>query len=97
MTKRNHEGDLATLLRESVVDSARALGLGPAVCADLAAQAEERFRQRAGGEKSYIGSIDRRKRDAAIRQQFNGCNLAELARTHGLTPRRVQQILGKQG
>lgn len=33
------------------------------------------------------------ERAAAIRSAFNGRNIDDLARAHGITPRRVRQIL----
>lgn len=36
---------------------------------------------------------DRKRRDAAIRREFNGRNLAAVARRHGLSVRHVRRIL----
>lgn len=94
MTKRDHAGDLASVLRESVLEASRAIGLGPRICLDLAEQTEERFRLRAAGTGGYVGKVDRRRRDAEIRSKFTGGNERDLAKEYNLSPRRVQQIVG---
>jgi Mor family transcriptional regulator len=49
-----------------------------------------------GGEAIYIpklDSVENAQRVAAIRREYNGVNIPQLARKHNLTIRRVQQIV----
>lgn len=49
-----------------------------------------------GGEAIYVPkaeSVGNAERVAAIRREYNGGNVALLARQYGLTTRRVQQIV----
>lgn len=58
----------------------------------------DRLTLRLGAAPLYLPRTDPRKRqqrNAAIRAAFNGRNAAELARQHGISLRRVQQIVGK--
>lgn len=52
-----------------------------------------------GGRQIYLPRGDRLKewlRDRALYLEFNGRNKAELARRHGITERRVEQIAAEQ-
>lgn len=49
-----------------------------------------------GGEAIYVpksDSLESVERVAAIRQEYNGANVPQLARKYGLTTRRVQRIV----
>lgn len=49
-----------------------------------------------GGEAIYVPkaeSVENAERLASIRREYNGGNVALLARRYGLTTRRVQQIV----
>jgi Mor family transcriptional regulator len=62
--------------------------------AALFAQALVRgLRRKLGGRDIYIPSPDNSARDAAIRRAFNGLNIEVLMREHGLTRRRIYQIV----
>ena len=96
MTKRDFEGDAATVFREVVLEAGAALGLGPAICEDLARNSEERLRMRSGGEVSYIAKLNRKQRDADIRKHYHaGSNEVTLGRDYNLSPRRILQIVGR--
>lgn len=94
MTKRDFQGDMAVIAREEVQKAAQYMGLGPQVCADLAAKVEDGIRLRGGKGSSYIAKVDRKRRDALIREASRrGESDRSIAEAHGLTERRVQQIL----
>ena len=94
MTKRDFQGDMAVIAREEVQKAAQYMGLGPQVCADLAAKVEEGIRLRGGKGSAYIAKVDRKRRDAQIRDASKrGDSDRAIADAHGLTERRVQQIL----
>lgn len=80
------EGDICLVARS----------LGVPVNHEFAAALMDRLRLRLGGERLYIPRItatDRKRRDAAIRTEFNGRNTAELAERHGVSERRIYAIL----
>jgi len=68
----------------------------PQDCARLAAGIIDALRAEFGGQQPYL-SVDKdlalSGRDRQIAAQFNGRNLAELAREHKLTPRRLYAII----
>lgn len=80
------EGDICLVARS----------LGVPVNHEFAAALMDRLRLRLGGERLYIpraSASDRKRRDAAIRDEFNGRNTAELAERHGVSERRIYAIL----
>lgn len=93
MTTRDYDGDLATLIGDEIRIAAGYLSLQPHTAVALAAQVEDRVRLRMGGVKSYVAQIDRKKRIATINAEFTGANQADLARKHGLSVRRIEQIV----
>lgn len=73
-----------------------ALSFGVSAADALAAALLDRLTLRLGSSQMYLPRTDPRKRaqrNAAIRAAFNGRNIAELARQHGISPRRVRQIV----
>lgn len=49
-----------------------------------------------GGTRLYIPACaDRAERDAAIRSEFNGRNMATVCARYGIKPRRVYQIMNE--
>ena len=47
----------------------------------------------ARGEKLYIPKLDRRRRNAAIRMEFNGRNAAEICARYGICRAQLYRIL----
>ena len=83
-------------IQQEVVAAAAAFGVHDATA--LAAAVADRISIALGGAEHYIpkpGGCRRQRsaRDAAIAAAFNGRNAAELARLHGISVRRVRQIL----
>lgn len=64
---------------------------------DFARRFLERLRERWGGRDLWIPAGDSSKRDAAIRQQFNGRNLMAVCNQHGVSPSTVYRICGRRG
>ena len=77
---------------------ATAASFGITCTGDLAEALVERIIKRVGGQKIYIPSESAqqaKRRSVQIRTQFVGNNLAELARTHRISPRQVRNILAQ--
>ena len=57
----------------------------------------EGLRSRLGGEQVYIPKLrpDREARDAAIRAEFNGSNLADVCKKYGVSKSLVYVIVNK--
>lgn len=73
---------------------ARAFGVADAKA--LAAALVDRLCLNLGGEAHYLpklSRLERQRRNAAIRAAFDGRNLPELAKKHGISERRVRQIV----
>jgi Mor family transcriptional regulator len=74
-----------------------ALAFGVPAAGALAEALLDRLRVSLGGERLYLPKRDQQRRagrDAAIRAQFNGRNIGELARKHGVSARWVRKIVG---
>lgn len=77
-----------------------AASLGIACAHDLTQSLVQRIIKRLGGQKIYIPSNaaqEARQRARAIRTSFNGANIDQLARRHGISPRQVRNILKSDG
>jgi Mor family transcriptional regulator len=75
--------------------AARANGLDAGLAARLADTLAERLMLRLGGDSLYVPK-SRRVDRAAVHEAFDGTNYAELARAHGVTERRIRQILAER-
>lgn len=86
--------DLIAAIHTAIHAAATSIGLGNHVASDLAHQVEDRLRITVGGgDLRYIGKVDRAKRAAEIRADFNGTNIKALASAHNLTERAVRKIV----
>lgn len=63
---------------------------------DFARRMLTRLRERWGSRELWIPASDSGKRDRAIRTQFNGRNLLDVCRTHGVSPSTVYRICGRR-
>lgn len=52
------------------------------------------LRSRLGGGDVYIPAPDKSARNQAIRAEFNGRNMSEVCRRHGVKPSTVYRIVG---
>lgn len=94
MTERQRE--FAESVFIGLLHGAAAPYCAATVLADAAMQVTFQVEHDLGGGVIYLPKLDtlrRLKRERAIRQQFKGNNVAQLARQHGLSEMRVRQIL----
>jgi Mor family transcriptional regulator len=85
---------MTDVLTKSIRQAVRRPEVIEAMCRAL----EVQLRQTLGGSQAYMARLTRDERSARAEQiceQFTGNNLAELARTHNLSERRVRQILAR--
>lgn len=79
-------------LSEQIADVARPeFGGSVERSRSLAEAVLNRLRARCGGRYIYIASAAK-IRQAAIVDEFNGCNIAELAEKHGVSKRWVRRL-----
>lgn len=81
-----------------IVDEARNVALSFGVIWSVEAEAalRKRIASRLGGAQYYLprhSQTDRYERDQKIREEFNGCNIRELARRYEMSERTVRRIL----
>lgn len=80
--------DMTDILREQFgLDEPLALALAEKVIAGC--------RRKWGAQEIYIPAPDKADRDAAIRREFNGRNLAEVCQRHGVSRSRVYEIVSR--
>lgn len=94
MSERQRE--IAESIFIGLIHSAAAPHCAPSMLAAAAMHALLQMSHDMGGQALYLPKMDklrRIKRERAIRQQFKGNNIAQLARAHGITEMRVRQIL----
>ena len=72
-------------------------GLREPLAGQLARAIVRGMRQRMGGEDTYIPAPDKSERNAAIRAEFRGTNLAEVCRKYGVGKSTVYDIVGQRG
>ena len=75
-----------------------AASFGIVTANELAAALMDRVSHHLNGDRIYIAKTGRARRQAqhdAIRSEFTGGNLQEVARRHGLSPRHTRRILDK--
>ncbi len=92
MTKSTSEADDILTVVAQEIAAAHIAGI-PAL--DMPNYVADRIRQRAQGCYQYVrkNRLSPRQRADDIRQRFNGKNEKELAVEHGITVRRVEQIV----
>ena len=94
MTTLNRDADTAVELHRILTASlTRRFGLPEIAAAALADEIAVEVRNEVGGSELYIPSPSRHARNAAIRAEFRGNNLDELARKYGLSRRQVERIV----
>lgn len=81
------ERDFLAIVREDI-------GMNERLAGEFAQVLVSGLRARMGGQELYIPAPDRSERDAAIRREFNGCNLHEVMKRHGLSRTRIYEICG---
>lgn len=94
-TAKNEDAAVA-LLYEMTTIVREEIGMNELFAAQIAEAITRGLRRRLGGEYHYIPAPDKTERDAAIRAQFNGRNLEEVARCHGVSRRQAYRIVTKR-
>ncbi len=90
-----YRDDINAIIIEEISAAAQCHDVQPDKAIALAETVERRLRIRVGGcDVRYLRKRDHAARDAAIRRDFNGRNLKELAKRHELSERRIRQIVG---
>lgn len=97
MTTLNCDTDTAVELHRILTASiTRRFGLTEVAAAALADQIALEVRQEVGGGQIYIPGPNREARNAAIRAEFRGNNLDDLAKRHNLSRRQVERIVSNR-
>ena len=85
--------DAAATLQMEVTEIVRAeIGYNEAFASSIASAIVRGLRRKLGGQEVYIPAPDRSERDAAIRREFNGTNLAEVCQRHGVSKSTVYRL-----
>lgn len=82
------ERDIANVLRGALAQNEALLGL-------LARAIVDGLRDNLGGQEVRIPAADKTARNAAMRAEYNGRNVRELARKYDITTRTVYKIVSK--
>lgn len=87
--------DAAVELRYLLVQAlGKAFSLPENAALPLADRIADHLFSLAGGSELYIPKVDRKRRDAAIRDQFNGENRDEICQDYGISRRQLYRIVG---
>lgn len=72
------------------------VGMAEAFASQIAEAITRGIRRRLGGNHIYVpkfnGMQEKRERDALIKREFNGSNLNELMKRHGLSKTQIYEI-----
>jgi Mor family transcriptional regulator len=89
--------DAAVQLQQDMVAIVREeIGMHEAIAALFAGALVRGLRRRMGGQELYIPAPDRSERDAAIRREFDGTNLAEIMARFNVGRSRVYEISNRR-
>lgn len=89
--------DNAALLEQEMTEVIRTtLKIKEIEAASLANKIISRWRSMVGGSDFYIARIDRKQRAQEIAEEFNGTNLTEVCKKHGVTKATVYRAKNKQ-
>lgn len=68
------------------------IGLNECFATQIAEAIVRGMRRKYGAQEIYVPAPDKRERDAAIRRDFNGTNLEEVMRAHGVGRATVYRV-----
>lgn len=75
------------------------VGMAEGFASQIAEAITRGIRRRLGGNHIYVpkfnGMQEKRERDALIKREFNGANLGELMKRHGLSKTQIYEIAKK--
>lgn len=87
--------DAAVQLQQDMVSIVREeIGMHESIAAMFAAALVRGLRRRMGGRELYIPAADRAARNAGIRRDFDGTNLAEVMATYNVSRSTVYDVCG---
>lgn len=89
--------ELLVELGQVIAEQIAAHGVATDRAQDCARRIVEHILDAWGNQQVYVPSgryVRSIRRASSIRERYTGDNVAALAREHGITPRRVRQILG---
>jgi Mor family transcriptional regulator len=93
--EKRHTEDAAVALHYEIASViGDTFSMEEALASFLADAITRGLRARLGGQDIYVPAPDKRERDEAIRREFNGRNLADVMRRHGISKSRLYQIVG---
>lgn len=104
MTKTNYKAltagqaeDAAVQLQQDLVEIVREeIGMHEAMASVFASAVVRGLRRRMGGGELYIPAPDRSDRDAGIRREFDGKNLAHVMAKFNVSRTRVYEICARR-
>jgi Mor family transcriptional regulator len=99
VTRRDDPGlteDAAIALQYEITKIVREeIGMNEHFASQIAEALMRGLRRTLGGQEIYIPSQDLRRRDQAIRDEFNGRNRDELCRRYGIGRTRLYEIVSR--
>lgn len=97
MTDATKNDDAAVaLLYEMTAIVREEIGMNELFASQIAEAITRGLRRRLGGDYHYIPAPDKAERDAAMRAQFNGRNLDEVARANKISRRQAYRIVTRR-
>lgn len=97
MTDATKNDDAAVaLLYEMTAIVREEIGMNELFASQIAEAITRGLRRRLGGDYHYIPAPDKAERDAAMRAQFNGRNLDEVARANKVSRRQAYRIVTRR-
>lgn len=92
--KRFHDDDSTVLLQYEMTTIVREeVGFTEHFASQIAEAIVRGMRRRLGPGEIYIAAPSKVERDAAIRAEYNGRNLDEVCRKHGVSRSRLYEIV----
>lgn len=89
--------DAALQLERDFIEIVRnEIGMHEALASPFAQALVRGLRRRLGGSELWIPAPSKEERNAAIRREFNGKNLEEVCRRHGVSSTTVYRVAGQQ-
>ena len=89
--------DAAVQLQQDLVEIVREeIGMHEAIASIVASAIVRGLRRRMGGGELYIPAPDRSDRDAGIRREFDGKNLAHIMAKYNVSRTRVYEICARR-
>jgi Mor family transcriptional regulator len=90
----NSQIDAAVELRHLLAQAlGQAFNLSEAAAIPMANLIADKLFDLAGGNELYIPKVDRKRRNTAIRREFNGKNRAEICQRYGISKAQLYNIV----